>query len=51
MGSGSTGKGAVIEGFNFVGIEQDADYLDIARARIQWAIKREVQLTINGGAK
>ena len=34
MGSGSTGKGAVIEGFNFVGIEQDADYLDIARARI-----------------
>jgi site-specific DNA-methyltransferase (adenine-specific) len=51
MGSGSTGKGAVIEGFNFVGIEQDADYLDIARARIQWALKREVQLTINGGAK
>lgn len=51
MGSGSTGKGAVIEGFNFVGIEQDADYLDIARARIQWACDREVQLTINGGAK
>ena len=53
MGSGSTGKGAVIEGFNFVGIEQDADYLDIARARIQWACDREVQLTIEateGGA-
>jgi site-specific DNA-methyltransferase (adenine-specific) len=37
MGSGSTGKGAVIEGFNFVGIDQDADYLDIARARIRHA--------------
>ena len=49
MGSGSTGKGAVIEGFNFVGIEQDADYLDIARARIQWACDREVQLTIEEG--
>jgi site-specific DNA-methyltransferase (adenine-specific) len=47
MGSGSTGKGAVIEGFNFVGIEQDADYLDIARARIQWAGKQEVQLGID----
>jgi DNA modification methylase len=47
MGSGSTGKGAVIEGFNFVGIEQDADYLDMARARIQWAGKQEVQLGID----
>jgi site-specific DNA-methyltransferase (adenine-specific) len=47
MGSGSTGKGAVIEGFNFVGIEQDADYLDIARARIQWAGEQEVQLGID----
>ena len=48
-GSGSTGKGAVIEGFNFVGIEQDADYLDIARARIQWACDQDVQLTIEEG--
>lgn len=47
MGSGSTGKGAIIEGFNFVGIEQDADYLDIARARIQWASKQEIQLGFN----
>lgn len=47
MGSGSTGKGAIIEGFNFVGIEQDADYLDIARARIQWASAQSVQLGIN----
>ena len=34
-GSGSTGKGAVMEGFNFVGIELDPDYVAIATARIQ----------------
>jgi site-specific DNA-methyltransferase (adenine-specific) len=34
-GSGSTGKGAVIEGFNFIGIELDPDYVAIATARIQ----------------
>ena len=34
-GSGSTGKGAVIEGFNFTGIELDPDYVAIATARIQ----------------
>lgn len=36
-GSGSTGKAAILEGFQFVGIEQDAEYLAIARARIKWA--------------
>jgi len=35
MGSGSTGKGAVMEGFNFIGIELDSDYIAIANARIQ----------------
>tara|TARA_R110000822_G_scaffold21734_1_gene68881 strand:- start:26456 stop:26656 length:201 start_codon:yes stop_codon:yes gene_type:complete len=34
MGSGSTGKAAVIEGFGFVGIERDAEYAEIAKARI-----------------
>lgn len=34
MGSGSTGKAAILEGFNFVGIERDAEYMAIARARI-----------------
>lgn len=34
MGSGSTGKAAVREGFRFVGIEMDAEYLAIAEARI-----------------
>ena len=34
MGSGSTGKAAVIEGFRFVGIERDPAFVEIARARI-----------------
>ena len=34
MGSGSTGRGAVLEGFNFIGVEMDAGYFDIADARI-----------------
>jgi hypothetical protein len=37
MGSGSTGKAAVLEGFEFIGIERDADYLEIATSRIQAA--------------
>jgi DNA modification methylase len=37
-GSGSTGAAAVIEGARFIGIEREADYLPIARARIaHWA--------------
>jgi site-specific DNA-methyltransferase (adenine-specific) len=34
MGSGSTGRGAVLEDLGFVGIEMDADYTAIAAARI-----------------
>jgi site-specific DNA-methyltransferase (adenine-specific) len=33
-GSGSTGIAARLEGFDFIGVEQDAYYADIARARI-----------------
>jgi site-specific DNA-methyltransferase (adenine-specific) len=33
-GSGSTGKAAVLEGFRFIGIEREAEYVEIARARI-----------------
>tara|TARA_R110000782_G_scaffold134383_1_gene226762 strand:+ start:31 stop:1203 length:1173 start_codon:yes stop_codon:yes gene_type:complete len=35
MGSGSTGKAAVQEGFSFVGCELDEDYYKIAKSRIQ----------------
>jgi site-specific DNA-methyltransferase (adenine-specific) len=37
MGSGSTGKAAMLEGFNFIGIEQDAAYMAIATVRIAHA--------------
>ena len=37
MGSGSTGKAAVLEGFNFVGIEMQEEYYDIANKRIKEA--------------
>jgi site-specific DNA-methyltransferase (adenine-specific) len=37
MGSGSTGKAAILEGFQFIGIERDAEYLAIAEARISHA--------------
>lgn len=33
-GSGSTGRGAVLEGFRFIGIELDPAYVAISRARI-----------------
>ncbi len=36
-GSGSTGKAAILEHFQFIGIEQDPDYITIAQARIQHA--------------
>jgi DNA modification methylase len=35
MGSGSTGKAAVLEGFRFIGIDLDEDYCEIARQRIE----------------
>lgn len=37
-GSGSTGKAAVLEGFDFVGIEREAEYVEIARSRIAAAV-------------
>jgi len=41
MGSGSTGKGAMLEGFRFIGIEREEEYLEIARARIDAATKSD----------
>jgi site-specific DNA-methyltransferase (adenine-specific) len=38
LGSGSTGCAAVLEGFNFIGIEREAEYVAIAESRIAfWA--------------
>ena len=38
MGSGSTGRAAMLEGFRFVGIDNDPECLPMARARIRAAI-------------
>ena len=39
MGSGSTGKAAMREGLRFIGCEMSPEYLEIARARIESAMK------------
>jgi len=44
MGSGSTGKACVYEGFNFIGIDQSAEYVEIARARIDFAIANKEEM-------
>ena len=40
MGSGSTGKAAVLEGFRFIGIEREPKYFDIACERIYNAYRQ-----------
>ncbi|EKN4012872.1 site-specific DNA-methyltransferase [Yersinia enterocolitica] len=39
MGSGSTGKAALLEGYSFIGIELDPDHLVTAAARIAHSVK------------
>jgi site-specific DNA-methyltransferase (adenine-specific) len=41
MGSGSTGKAAVRCGVNFIGIEREQEYMDIASARINHELNKE----------
>lgn len=40
MGTGSTGRGCVMEGFDFIGIEREAPYVELARLRIAAAAKK-----------
>ena len=40
MGSGSTGKAAMLEGFRFIGIEMNEEYIEIARARVEAALNK-----------
>lgn len=40
MGSGSTGKAAMLEGLRFTGIDLTAEYVAIARARIEFALRQ-----------
>ena len=48
-GSGSTGVAALSEGFEFIGVEVDPEYVQIARARLahaERATRREMQLSL-----
>ena len=40
-GSGTTGIAAHLEGFDFIGIEREAEYAEIAEARIAWWSQHE----------
>jgi site-specific DNA-methyltransferase (adenine-specific) len=45
VGSGTTGIAAIMEGFDFLGIDRDDDdeYLDIARQRMEhWGVVEKV---------
>lgn len=44
MGSGSTGRGALLEGFGFIGIEREPDYLAIAELRVADAAEEAARL-------
>jgi DNA modification methylase len=43
MGSGSTGKAAMLEGFGFIGCEMSPEYFEIACARIESSEKEPAQ--------
>ena len=51
MGSGSTGKAAVKCGVNFIGIEKEQEYMDIASARIEHEKNKPVQTKLFNGKK
>lgn len=46
MGSGSTGKAAIREGFQFIGCEIDLQYAAIARSRIEHEQEQPRQLAL-----
>lgn len=41
VGSGSTGKAAMLDGYSFVGIDMNKDYIDLAKARIEHALGKK----------
>ena len=46
-GSGSTGKGGIKEGFNFIGIEIDPKYCEIAQKRVAMELRKQEHLIFN----
>ena len=51
MGSGSTGIGSILGGFNFIGIEREIEYIEIARARIEYASRNPNEFLNNNDAE
>jgi site-specific DNA-methyltransferase (adenine-specific) len=45
-GSGSTGKAAILEGLHYILCEREAEYCDIARARIAWAERERAKMEV-----
>jgi len=46
MGSGSTGKAALLEGLDFIGIEREKEYCDMAQSRIEHVLNRKSKKSI-----
>jgi site-specific DNA-methyltransferase (adenine-specific) len=40
LGSGTTGVAAMLEGFRFVGVDMEKEYVDIAQKRIEFVLKQ-----------
>jgi len=51
MGSGSTGKAAVREGMDFIGIERETEYFEIAKSRIESEKKKPIIVKTPTGKK
>lgn len=51
MGSGSTGKAAMREGFQFIGIEREVEYFEIADARVAHALSESVKNGVSEAAE
>jgi site-specific DNA-methyltransferase (adenine-specific) len=51
MGSGSTGKAAVREGMDFIGIERETEYFEIAKSRIEYEINKPIIVKTPTGKK
>lgn len=47
MGSGTTLMAAAFEGVDAIGIEREAEYVEIAKARVAWAESQPVQMTLS----
>jgi site-specific DNA-methyltransferase (adenine-specific) len=51
MGSGSSGKAAVRGGFDFIGIERETEYFEIAKSRIEYERNKPIIVETPTGKK